>query len=108
VFHAGNGNLNPPILYDANKPGELEKTEEFGAEIPAMFSEASSSGSNAPSTTRAFSIPARCFRPCTAAPNWVAYIPRFYRAPASRNCSGSRSWITPAKYSPTIRFWPRP
>jgi glycolate oxidase len=33
VFHAGDGNLHPLILYDANKPGELEKTEEFGAEI---------------------------------------------------------------------------
>ena len=33
VFHAGDGNLHPLILYDANKPGELEKAEEFGAEI---------------------------------------------------------------------------
>ncbi len=33
VFHAGDGNLHPLILYDANGPGELEKTEEFGAEI---------------------------------------------------------------------------
>lgn len=33
VFHAGDGNLHPLILYDANQPGELEKTEEFGAEI---------------------------------------------------------------------------
>jgi len=33
VFHAGDGNLHPLILYDANKPGELEKTEEFGAKI---------------------------------------------------------------------------
>ena len=33
VFHAGDGNLHPLILYDANKPGELEKTEEFGGEI---------------------------------------------------------------------------
>jgi glycolate oxidase len=33
VFHAGDGNLHPLILYDANAPGELEKTEEFGAEI---------------------------------------------------------------------------
>ena len=33
VFHAGDGNLHPLILYDANRPGELEKTEEFGAEI---------------------------------------------------------------------------
>jgi glycolate oxidase len=33
VFHAGDGNLHPLILYDANVPGELEKTEEFGSEI---------------------------------------------------------------------------
>jgi glycolate oxidase len=33
VFHAGDGKLHPLILYDANIPGELEKTEEFGAEI---------------------------------------------------------------------------
>ncbi len=33
VFHAGDGNLHPLILYDANIPGELEKTEQFGAEI---------------------------------------------------------------------------
>ncbi|MDE2229537.1 MAG: FAD-binding protein [Alphaproteobacteria bacterium] len=33
VFHAGDGNLHPLILYDANKPGELERTEQFGADI---------------------------------------------------------------------------
>ena len=33
VFHAGDGNLHPLILYDANIPGEMEKTEEFGSEI---------------------------------------------------------------------------
>ena len=33
VFHAGDGNLHPLILYDANKPGELKRTEEFGARI---------------------------------------------------------------------------
>jgi glycolate oxidase len=33
VFHAGDGNLHPLILYDANKPGELEQTEAFGAQI---------------------------------------------------------------------------
>ncbi|MGN6461211.1 MAG: FAD-linked oxidase C-terminal domain-containing protein [Pseudolabrys sp.] len=33
VFHAGDGNLHPLILYDANVPGELDKTEEFGADI---------------------------------------------------------------------------
>lgn len=33
VFHAGDGNLHPLILYDANRPGELEKAERFGADI---------------------------------------------------------------------------
>ncbi len=33
VFHAGDGNLHPLILYDANKPAELEQTEEFGGKI---------------------------------------------------------------------------
>ncbi len=33
VFHAGDGNLHPLILYDANAPGELEKAEAFGEEI---------------------------------------------------------------------------
>jgi glycolate oxidase len=33
VFHAGDGNLHPLILYDANKPGELDKAEAFGADI---------------------------------------------------------------------------
>ncbi len=33
VFHAGDGNLHPLILYDANNPGELENAEAFGAEI---------------------------------------------------------------------------
>src|SRR5271165_4460537 len=33
VFHAGDGNLHPLILYDANKPGELQKAESFGSDI---------------------------------------------------------------------------
>jgi glycolate oxidase len=33
VFHAGDGNLHPLILYDANKPGELEAAEACGADI---------------------------------------------------------------------------
>ncbi|HEY4141913.1 MAG TPA: FAD-linked oxidase C-terminal domain-containing protein [Pseudolabrys sp.] len=33
VFHAGDGNLHPLILYDSNKAGEVEKAEDFGAEI---------------------------------------------------------------------------
>ena len=36
VFHAGDGNLHPLILYDANRHGELEKAEQFGADILAL------------------------------------------------------------------------
>jgi glycolate oxidase len=33
VFHAGDGNLHPLILYDANEDGEMDKAEAFGADI---------------------------------------------------------------------------
>ncbi|MBV0890947.1 FAD-binding protein [Paracoccus sp. Z118] len=33
VFHAGDGNMHPLILFNANKPGDLERAEAFGAEI---------------------------------------------------------------------------
>ena len=33
VFHAGDGNLHPLILFDANVPGEFHRAEQFGAEI---------------------------------------------------------------------------
>jgi glycolate oxidase len=33
VFHAGDGNLHPLVLYDANKSGEIERAEAFGADI---------------------------------------------------------------------------
>ena len=33
VFHAGDGNLHPLILFDANAPGEWERAEAFGADI---------------------------------------------------------------------------
>ena len=33
VFHAGDGNLHPLVLYDANQPGEIERAEAFGADI---------------------------------------------------------------------------
>jgi len=33
AFHAGDGNLHPLIMYDANEKNSLEKTEKFGAEI---------------------------------------------------------------------------
>ena len=36
VFHAGDGNLHPLILYDSNKPGEVDRAEAFGADILRM------------------------------------------------------------------------
>jgi glycolate oxidase len=33
VFHAGDGNLHPLILFDANTPGEWDRADRFGAEI---------------------------------------------------------------------------
>jgi glycolate dehydrogenase FAD-linked subunit len=33
VFHAGDGNLHPLIMFDANKPGDVERAEAFGADI---------------------------------------------------------------------------
>jgi glycolate dehydrogenase FAD-linked subunit len=33
VFHAGDGNLHPLVLYDANRPDEVERAEAFGADI---------------------------------------------------------------------------
>lgn len=33
VFHAGDGNMHPLILFDANKPGDLDQAEALGAEI---------------------------------------------------------------------------
>ncbi|MEO7496134.1 MAG: FAD-linked oxidase C-terminal domain-containing protein [Massilia sp.] len=36
VFHAGDGNLHPLILFDANQPGEFDRAEQFGAAILAL------------------------------------------------------------------------
>lgn len=40
VFHAGDGNMHPLILFDANKPGDLELCEAFGAEVLKLCVEA--------------------------------------------------------------------
>jgi glycolate oxidase len=40
VFHAGDGNLHPLILYDANTEGELRKAEDLGADILRLCVEA--------------------------------------------------------------------
>jgi glycolate oxidase len=33
VFHAGDGNLHPLIMFDAGRPGDIERAERMGAEI---------------------------------------------------------------------------
>ena len=40
VFHAGDGNLHPLILFDASRPGELERAEALGARILEICIEA--------------------------------------------------------------------
>ncbi len=40
VFHAGDGNLHPLILFDANRPGDIERTEELGGRILELCIEA--------------------------------------------------------------------
>ncbi len=40
VFHAGDGNMHPLILFDANKPGDLETCEALGADILKLCVEA--------------------------------------------------------------------
>ena len=39
AFHAGDGNLHPLIMYDANEKNSLEKTEKFGADILKVLCE---------------------------------------------------------------------
>ena len=102
VFHAGDGNLHPLILYDANKPGEMDKAEAFGADIlrccvelggvltgehgvgiekrdlmPEMFSEIDLNQQQrlkCAFDAQGLLNPARCFRRCTAAPNSAAFM----------------------------------
>ena len=40
VFHAGDGNMHPLIIYDANRPGDLERCERLGADILRLCVEA--------------------------------------------------------------------
>jgi glycolate oxidase len=40
IFHAGDGNMHPLILFDANRPGDIEKCEAFGADILRLCVEA--------------------------------------------------------------------
>jgi glycolate oxidase len=43
VFHAGDGNLHPLILFDEDQPGQTERTIEAGAEIMRLCAEAGGS-----------------------------------------------------------------
>jgi glycolate oxidase len=97
VFHAGDGNMHPLILFDANQPGELERAEALGGKILELCVAVGGSitgehgvgrekinqmcaqfnsdeltlfhAVKPPSTRRACSTPARISLPCTAAPN---------------------------------------
>ena len=98
VFHAGDGNLHPLILFDANDPDQLHRCELFGADILETSvragrhrhrrawrgrreaqlhvravqrpkSASRCSPSSAPSTRRACSTRARSSRRCSAAPS---------------------------------------
>ena len=99
VFHAGDGNLHPLILYDANQPGEIERAEAFGADIlrlcvevggvltgehgvgvekrdlmGTMFNETDLEQQQRLKCAfdpRRCSTPARCSRSSAAAPNWA-------------------------------------
>jgi hypothetical protein len=117
VFHAGDGNLHPLILFDANQPDEMQRAEDFGTDILKLCVEVggtvtgehgvgvekldatcsqftrknwpSSTPSRPPSTRTACSIPARPCRRCIAARKWAACMCRagICRFP---NCRGSR------------------
>jgi glycolate oxidase len=115
VFHAGDGNLHPLIMYDANQPGELDRATAFGCRDPRTVGalwrhdhrrawgghredrcswpsssprprSAPSIGSRRPSTSMGCSIPARACRRLPA----VANIPRRVPAPRllNRGCDG--------------------
>ena len=118
VFHAGDGNLHPLILFDANDPDEWQRAEHFGAEILeqcvevggtitgehgvgiekinpmcVQFSPARaarlSSRSSAPSIRRACSTPARRSRRLRAAPSTARCTCTAAQLPFSPNCRGS-------------------
>jgi glycolate oxidase len=115
VFHAGDGNLHPLIMYDANQPGELDRATAFGCRDPRTVGalrrhdhrrawgrhredrcswpsssprprSAPSIGSRRPSTSMGCSIPARACRRLPA----VANTPRRVPAPRllHRGCDG--------------------
>jgi len=70
VFHAGDGNLHPLILYDANRPGELQKAEAFGGEILELCVAVGGTITGEHGVGRpACSTRARPSPPCTAAPS---------------------------------------
>jgi glycolate oxidase len=65
VFHAGDGNLHPLILYDANRPGELERAEAFGSDILRLCVEV---GAFSPASTASASRSATSWARCSTRP----------------------------------------
>ena len=125
VFHAGDGNLHPLILYDANQPGEIERAEAFGADIlrlcvevggvltgehgvgvekrDLMGSDVRRNRPRPPGAPQMRLRPGRAPQPgqgvsrsCTAAPNWAGCM----STPATCRtpiCRGSDPTVIPAK-----------
>src|SRR3989442_13173490 len=73
VFHAGDGNLHPLILFDANDPDELHRCELFGADIMEL----------------SFSTPTPC-SPVTVPP-MATLVSRMSAPNSSQRCSSSGS-----------------
>lgn len=75
VFHAGDGNLHPLILFDANKPGDLETCEAMGAEILKLCVEVCKSPTSR--GRQAFST----WPTAPALRHWMRFEPRWRRSP---------------------------
>jgi glycolate oxidase len=94
VFHAGDGNLHPLILFDANQPGELERAEAFGAEILELSVERSAAPSPA-STAWGSRRSTRCAR-SSRPPE----LRQFFRVKAAFDPPGL---LNPGKAIPTLQ-----
>jgi len=112
VFHAGDGNLHPLILYDANVPGQLDAAEAFGSDIlrlcvevggvltgehgvgiekrdlmPVMFTDADLKQQQRVKCAFDPDLllnPGKCSLCSTAAPNWVACMSTTAKLPFPR------------------------
>ena len=131
VFHAGDGNLHPLILFDANEPGELERTERFGGRdpravrggrrhhhrrarrrrgedqpdvraVPAARARAASTRSSAPSIRPGCSTRARPCRRSRAAPSTAACTSTAARC-RTRSCRAFEHGEQPRQFQERMR-----